>query len=145
MSIPGDSYSPMPNRRGLETALVILEALWLPKAMTEQHTHLKQALRTLRQALEETESALLKSEEALTGDSSLRPKARRNLELLSVAEVCQELGMGKSWVHRRLKSGEIPSVRLGNNIKVKREDLQEYLERSRYHPPGAEVALMREG
>ena len=113
--------------------------------MTEQHTHLKQALQTLRQALGETESALLKSEEALTGDSSLRPKERRNLELLSVAEVCQELGMGKSWVHRRLKSGEIPSVRLGNNIKVKREDLQEYLERSRYHLPGAEVVLTREG
>jgi excisionase family DNA binding protein len=53
--------------------------------------------------------------------------------------------MGKSWVHRRLRSGEIPSVRLGNNIKVKREDLQEYIERRRYHPPGAEEGLTREG
>jgi excisionase family DNA binding protein len=113
--------------------------------MTEQLTHLKQALQTLRQALEEIESALLKFEEALTGDSGLRPKERRNLELLSVAEVCQELGMGKSWVHRRLRSGEIPSVRLGNNIKVKREDLQEYIERRRYHPPGAEEGSTREG
>jgi excisionase family DNA binding protein len=43
-------------------------------------------------------------------------------------EVCQELGMGKSWVYRRIRSGEIPSVRLGNNIKVRREDLEGYLE-----------------
>ena len=42
--------------------------------------------------------------------------------------------MGKSWVYRRIKSGEIPSVKLGHNIKVKREDLEEYLEAQRYHP-----------
>jgi excisionase family DNA binding protein len=44
--------------------------------------------------------------------------------------------MGKSWVHRKIKSGEIPSIRLGNNIKVRRKDLEEYLESSRQHPPG---------
>jgi excisionase family DNA binding protein len=42
--------------------------------------------------------------------------------------------MGKSWVHRRIKSEEIPSIRLGNNTKVRREDLEEYLESRRYHP-----------
>ncbi len=42
--------------------------------------------------------------------------------------------MGKSWVYRRIKSGEIPSVKLGHNIKVKREDLEQYLEAQRYHP-----------
>jgi hypothetical protein len=35
---------------------------------------------------------------------------------------------------KRIKSGEIPSVRLGHNIKVKREDLEGYLEAQRYHP-----------
>ena len=44
--------------------------------------------------------------------------------------------MGKSWVYRRLKSGEVPSVKLGHNIKVKREDLEQYLEDQRYQPPG---------
>jgi excisionase family DNA binding protein len=34
--------------------------------------------------------------------------------------------MGKSWVYRRLKSREIPSIKLGHNIKVKREDLEQY-------------------
>jgi excisionase family DNA binding protein len=40
--------------------------------------------------------------------------------------------MGKSWVYRRLRSGEIPSVRLGRSIKVRREELEEYLERHDY-------------
>jgi excisionase family DNA binding protein len=44
--------------------------------------------------------------------------------------------MGKSWVYKRLKSGEIPSVKLGRSIKVKCEDLEQYLESQRYHPPG---------
>jgi excisionase family DNA binding protein len=56
--------------------------------------------------------------------------------LLALPDVCQELGMGKSWVYRRLRSGEIPSVKLGRSIKVKRADLEEYLEKQRYQPSG---------
>ena len=62
----------------------------------------------------------------------MRPLERKGLELLSIPEVCQELGMGKSWVYRRIQSGEIPSVKLGRNIKVRREDLEWYLENQRY-------------
>jgi excisionase family DNA binding protein len=40
--------------------------------------------------------------------------------------------MGKSWIYRRLRSGEIPSVRLGRTIKVRRDELEEYLNRHRY-------------
>jgi excisionase family DNA binding protein len=36
--------------------------------------------------------------------------------------------MGKSWVYRSIQSGEIPFVKLGDNIKVRREDLEGYLE-----------------
>jgi excisionase family DNA binding protein len=54
------------------------------------------------------------------------------VELLSIPQLCQELGMGKSWLYRRLRSGEIPSVRLGRSIKVMREELEEYLERHHY-------------
>src|ERR687890_1510154 len=98
---------------------------------------LKQALDDHRQALEGLESALLEFEEALTGEASVRPESsRKGLDLLSIPEVCQELGMGKSWVYRRLKSGEIPSIKLGHNIKVKREDLEGYLEGQRYQPSG---------
>jgi excisionase family DNA binding protein len=43
--------------------------------------------------------------------------------------------MGKSWVYRGLKGGEIPSIKLGRTIKVKRADLDAYLENMRYSPP----------
>jgi excisionase family DNA binding protein len=75
-------------------------------------------------------------EEALGGESTIRPDSRKGLNLLSIPEVCQELGMGKSWVYRRIQSGEIPSVKLGHNIKVRREDLEGYLEAQRHRPGG---------
>ncbi len=87
-----------------------------------------------RQALDGLETALLEFEEALTGEASERPESAKGLDLLSIPQVCQELGMGKSWVYRRIQSGEIPSVKLGRNIKVRREDLEEYLEHQRYQP-----------
>ena len=108
--------------------------------MTQQETSLqqvRQALDALRQALEGVESALLEfEEEGLGGDEeeTQRWQSGTSFQLLSIPEVCQELGMGKSWVYRRLKSGEIPSIKLGHNIKVKREDLEGYLEGQRYQP-----------
>jgi excisionase family DNA binding protein len=96
---------------------------------------LKQALQAHHQALEELESALVEFEESISGEASLRPQEegqRGGVQLLSIAQLCQELGMGKSWVYRRLRSGEIPSVRLGRSIKVRRQDLDEYLEKHLY-------------
>ena len=110
--------------------------------MTQQKTslqQLRQALYTLRQALEGVESALLEFEGAVLGgdeEEAQRFQSGTAFQLLSIPEVCQELGMGKSWVYRRLKSGEIPSIKLGHNIKVKREDLEQYLDRQRYDPSG---------
>jgi excisionase family DNA binding protein len=46
------------------------------------------------------------------------------VQLFSIPQVCQELGMGKSWIYRRLRSGEIPSIRLGRTIKVRRDELE---------------------
>jgi excisionase family DNA binding protein len=64
--------------------------------------------------------------------------------LLSLKEVCEELGMSKSWVYRRLRSGEIPSVKLGHNYKIRREDLRRYLEDHPYRPPADEPRLTSE-
>ena len=118
--------------------------------MHHQPRGFRQALENLRQALEETESALLELEETFFDEEShaaRRPQEepRGQKDLLSVTEVCQEIGMGKSWVHHRLKSGEIPNIRLGNNIKVRRGDLEGYLESSRYRPPEEEQQLPRGG
>ncbi len=117
-------------------------------ADNQQQHRLKQTFEALRQALEETESALLELEETFFDKEShaaRRPQEepRGQKDLLSVTEVCQELGMGKSWVHHRLKSGEIPNIRLGNNIKVRRGDLEGYLESSRYRPAEEEQQLPR--
>ena len=105
--------------------------------MSDQLQQLKQAFEDLRQALEGAESALIEFEETLGGEEAPdRPQGQISMDLLSIPEVCQELGMGKSWVYRRLKSGEIPSIKLGHNIKVKREDLHQYLESQHYEPSG---------
>jgi len=42
--------------------------------------------------------------------------------------------MSKSWVYRRIRGGEIPSIKLGHNIKVRREDLVSYLEANSSDP-----------
>ena len=96
---------------------------------------LKQALQAHREALEDLESALLEFEESISGEVQERPQERKGLDLLSIPELCQELGMGKSWIYRRLRSGEIPSVKLGRTIKVKRTDLEDYLEKQRSRSP----------
>ena len=98
---------------------------------------LRQALDDLRQALEGVESALLEFEEQALGEGDKQGAQRlhrgeTDFELLSIPDVCQQLGMGKSWVYKRLKSGEMPSIKLGHNMKVKRQDLEQYLESQRY-------------
>ena len=109
---------------------------------------LMQAMESHHRSLEELESALIEFEETLSGreERPERPQAQHDgegggggLDLLSITDVCQELGMGKSWVYRRIQSGEIPSVKLGRNIKVRREDLEGYLEDQRYQPSSREV------
>ena len=108
--------------------------------MKHQPQRLKQALDNLRHALEETESVLLELDGTFFEEEEKQQvrqtQERRGQDLFSVMEVCQELGMSKTWVHHMIKSGEIPSIRLGNNIKVRRKDLEEYLESSRQHTPG---------
>jgi excisionase family DNA binding protein len=86
--------------------------------------------KTNRRALEQLEESLLDIEFDTTIDEERSEYSQQGEELLSIPEVRQRLGMGKSWVYQRLKSGEIPSVRLGNNFKVKRQDLEEYIRKN---------------
>jgi excisionase family DNA binding protein len=113
-----------------------------------QVRQLKHAMGKLQQALEDVASALVECEEALGTELSVPPDhshrsappershGHESMDLLSIERLSQELGMGKSWIYNRLKSGEIPSIKLGRNIKVKREDLEQYLENQRYQPSG---------
>ena len=119
--------------------------LLLQATLQRQSRQLKCVKERLQQALEEAESALGECEEVLGAQlpgppvrlvPPKRSQGQESVELLSITQVCQELGMGKSWVYHRIRSGEIPSVKLGRNIKVKREDLEQYLEKQRYQHSG---------
>src|SRR5215210_9411629 len=99
---------------------------------TSHLRNLTQALGSWRRALEEFESALLELEGTPdeNGDAPKRSpngQNRQNLRLLSLAEVCQELGEQRTVVYRRLSSGVIPSLKLGHALKVRQADLQEYI------------------
>ena len=59
------------------------------------------------------------------------PIYKQSLQLLSVQEVSEVLGIGRSWVYQQIRSGEMPSVHLGGSVKVKREDLEQYIEKHR--------------
>jgi|SRR5215210_6875543 len=87
---------------------------------------LKQALQAHRETLEALEDALLAELE-----SPSKHDGSGGHQLLSLKEVCQELGMSKGWVYQRIRSGEIAYVKLGHNIKVRREDLEAYLQAQR--------------
>ena len=105
--------------------------------MDHEHAlkQLKEALQAHHKALENLESALLEFEQSISEEATLRPQEDQRgggVQLLSIPQLCQELGMGKSWIYRRLRSGEIPSVRLGRTIKVRRDELEEYLQRHHY-------------
>jgi excisionase family DNA binding protein len=118
-----------------------------PTDMDHEHSlkQLKEALQAHHQALEQLESALLEFEQSISGEVSLRPQEeqqRAGVQLLSIPQLCQELGMGKSWIYRRLRSGEIPSVRLGRTIKVRRDELEQYLQS--HHYPARDQALQEE-
>jgi len=107
--------------------------------------NLRQALDTCRKALEEFESALQEFEE-VPDDEKEKSAGRslngqnpngQNLRLLSLPEVCQELGEERVVVHQRLTSGEIPSLKLGRTLKVRQPDLKEYIrgQRGQHHHP----------
>jgi excisionase family DNA binding protein len=70
-------------------------------------------------------------EEPIQGDlyeDFREPAYKQALRLLSVNEVAEVLGMGRSWVYQQIRTGELPCVQLGGNVKVRQKDLEEYVE-----------------
>ena len=117
-------------------------ASYIIQAMLPPHLRsLKQGLQRLRQSLDEFNHTLLEVEEALEAEAEVAAQAEEvsspdgakgAAAILSMAEVCRELGMSKSWVYERVRSGQIPSIKLGGAIKIKRADLNEYIEKQPY-------------
>ena len=89
-------------------------------------------LEGLEGAVQRFEEALLELEEGALEEGALEEGAPvyqngQNPRLLSPSEVCQELEADRASVYQKLRSGEIPSLKLGSALKVRREDLEEYM------------------
>jgi excisionase family DNA binding protein len=111
---------------------------------TPSPQHLEQALEAFVEDLDGLEAAVQRFEEALLElevgaleEGALKEgapeegapvhKSGQSSRLLSPSEVCQELGEESKVVYRRLRSGEIPSLKLGHALKIRQSDLQEYM------------------
>jgi excisionase family DNA binding protein len=89
-------------------------------------------LEGLEGAVQRFEEALLELEEGALEEGALEEGAPvyqngQTPRLLSPSEVCQELEADSASVYQKLRSGEIPSLKLGSALKVRREDLEEYM------------------
>jgi excisionase family DNA binding protein len=136
-----------------KTTSTVKEEVPRMNTTTPSPQRLEQALEAFVGDLEGLEGSLLKFEEALLEleegtleegtleegtleEGALKEGApehqngqngHNNLRLLSPSEVCQELGEERTVVYRRLRSGEIPCLKLGHALKVRQTDLQEYM------------------
>jgi excisionase family DNA binding protein len=61
-------------------------------------------------------------------------------EWISLREMQQILGIGKTKAYELVAAGDIPSVRIGRSIRVSRQDLEHWLEEQRY-PSTVESSL----
>ena len=84
-----------------------------------------------RQSMDEFSLQVDKTSQGTLYEGVSEPTFTQSLRLLSIPEVSEALGMGRSWVYQQIRSGEISSIQLGGSIKVRREDLQEYIQRHR--------------
>lgn len=55
-------------------------------------------------------------------------------QLLTVAEVAELLRVSTMTVYRLIRSGELPAVRVGRNYRVRRGDLDGYLQEQVVEP-----------
>ena len=56
------------------------------------------------------------------------PQTEETKKLLSAEELAQELGVGRTTAYALLWSGQIPSMKVGRLRKVRREDVEAFIE-----------------
>lgn len=52
-----------------------------------------------------------------------------NKELLTVNDICHELGIGKTTAYKLIKTKKIKSGKIGQKILVRRKELEAYISR----------------
>src|SRR5215204_4980810 len=130
--VPRMNTTTTPTPQRLEQAL---------ETFVEDLEGLEGAVQRFEEALLELEEGALEEgalEEGALEEGALKEGAPvyqngQSSRLLSPSEVCQELEADRASVYRRLRSGEIPSLKLGHALKVRREDLEEYMKGGRKH------------
>jgi excisionase family DNA binding protein len=55
-----------------------------------------------------------------------------NKEWLTVADLCEVLGIGRTLAYQLIAERTIPAVRIGRAIRVRKADIEEWLEENRY-------------
>ncbi len=53
-------------------------------------------------------------------------------DLLTIADLQNWIGLGRSKSYQLVQTGEIPSYRIGKLIRLRRSDVEEWLNRNRY-------------
>ena len=65
--------------------------------------------------------------ESRDSDVNVRPMLSKDLQLFTVVEVSQFLGIGRSKVYELLYKGELKSVKIGGSRRIRYSDLGEYV------------------
>ncbi len=55
---------------------------------------------------------------------------------LTVKDIATRLQVSEQTVWRWIRSGELPSIKLGGQYRVSPDDLQDFLKKHRKQPPG---------
>jgi excisionase family DNA binding protein len=119
--VPRMNTTTTPTPQRLEQAL---------ESFVEHLEGLEGAVQRFEEALLELEEGALKEgalEEGALEEGAPVHQNGQSSQLLSTSEVCRELEADRASVYRRLRSGEIPSLKLGHALKVRSEDLEEYM------------------
>ena len=59
-----------------------------------------------------------------------------NIRLLKAEEVAQVLGVSRSKIYKMMREKEIPTITLGKNVRVSRDDLENFISENREYIGG---------
>ena len=108
------AYYVLDAQNGLVATLSICENEEKVEASNRMATEwLRQYLVTSVYSNEELKGLSFQIDDPLQGplyEGVSEPAYKQDLQLFSVQEVCEVLGMGRSWVYQQIRSGEMPSV-----------------------------------
>ena len=66
-------------------------------------------------------------------------------QLLTAAEVADQLRVSTMTIYRLIRRGELPAVRVGRNYRVRGRDLDAFLDAQTVDPASVDLASLDEG